>query len=126
MSSLLGKYVDYSLDLITDGDAVNECMCSLLSFGLTSNDVTRLYLSSKDPLFEINENNGETYISIKENGTIKDFSYNDESQHGIILITYSRSKKLSKYRMDYLWRIESRRNTCRSVASCEQLEKLPR
>lgn len=87
IAPIIGMHVNYSLDLIADGEAVTECENSLISFGLTSNDITYLYLASTDnPLFQINDEDGVTCISIKnKHGYVKDFGQDESSQHGIIL-----------------------------------------
>lgn len=87
LASVLGKYTQGSVDLITDGSAVREnAKNSMISFGLTSNDLTFLYLRRcGDCLFDINDEEGKTYIAAKIDGSVQSFPYDDKEQHGIIL-----------------------------------------
>ena len=67
-----------------DGDIVEQCDSSFISFGLSSNDCTHLYLDeSDDPLFEIVEDgSGSEYLRMSSG---REYVSTTDKQFGLIL-----------------------------------------
>jgi hypothetical protein len=86
VATKLGRYLRDSPLLITDGQAVADGSKSLISFGLTSNAVTDLYLNSDpQPLFTIEDPGGEPALAVKVNGQKQYYGRTADYQHGVIL-----------------------------------------
>ncbi|WP_109505949.1 hypothetical protein [Nocardioides speluncae] len=61
VSSLLERRLQTSVEMMTDLDAVERCGRSMVSFGLSSNDCTHLYLRQAiQPLFQIRDETDES------------------------------------------------------------------
>lgn len=86
VASRIGKYVRDSLPLVTDGQAIDDPTLSFFSFGLTSNSVTELYLTTDPaPLFKIEDPSGNPKIVCEVDGKPRLFGRDEQKQHGIIL-----------------------------------------
>jgi hypothetical protein len=86
IATRMGRYLGDTPLLITDGQAVADPSKSLISFGLTSNAVTELYLNTDPaPLFRIADVGGEPQIVVQVNGKTERYGRTAEYQHGIIL-----------------------------------------
>lgn len=86
MTSRMAAYIGDSPALITDGDAKGHPNASFMSFGLTSNAVTDLYLNTDlKPLFTIEDVGNDPKIVVQLNGEKKTYSRTSYDQHGIIL-----------------------------------------
>lgn len=82
----LGRYIGDSPKLITDGQAVDDPGISMISFGLTSNAVTDLYLrTDPKPLFQLRDVEKDPIIIVDRDGKIEKFHRDETHQHAIVL-----------------------------------------
>lgn len=86
MASRLGRLLRESPTLLTDGQACAEPTKSLMSFGLTSNAVTELYLQTDmDPLFRIIDDPAAPKLIIMHDSGPIVYGRDDTGQHGLIM-----------------------------------------
>lgn len=86
MATRLGRLLGDSPKILTDGQACVDPTKSLMSFGLTSNAITDLYLKTDlEPLFRIEDNVVDPKIVLTCNGEEVKYCRNDVEQYGIIL-----------------------------------------
>jgi hypothetical protein len=87
VASMLGEYSIRSAELIPDSTAVYSVNESFISFGFSSNDMTKLYLEmDPEPLFNIcDDENGKLCLNLLGSDETKLYSRDDKSQHAIIL-----------------------------------------
>jgi hypothetical protein len=87
MATRLGKLLGDSPRILDDGQACVDPTKSIMSFGLTSNAITDLYLKTDlEPLFRIEDNVVDPKIVLVRNGEeVKYRRRDDVEQYGIIL-----------------------------------------
>lgn len=86
MATRLGRLLGGSPNLLTDGEAISDRSKSLISFGLTSNAITDLYLQTDlEPLFQVEDSALHPRIVVTSGGMEEKFGQDDADQHGIIL-----------------------------------------
>jgi hypothetical protein len=86
MATRLGRLLEDSPRILTDGQACVDPTKSLMSFGLTSNAITDLYLRTDlEPLFHIEDNAVDPKIILACNGEEMKYSRNEDEEYGIIL-----------------------------------------
>ncbi|WP_327352261.1 hypothetical protein [Streptomyces sp. NBC_01304] len=84
VSSLFDSNADSPNVMLADGKILEDCDRSFISFGLTSNDCTHLYLhDAPNPLFSVVEDDqGSEYVRLR-NG--HEYRSTDQRQYGVIL-----------------------------------------
>jgi hypothetical protein len=85
---MLGGYIGTSPVIEVDHEAVRDCPRTMISFGLSSNDCTHLYLrQASKPLISLPEDGfGSEYLRVLQpDGQWKDFRSTQEYNYGIIL-----------------------------------------
>jgi hypothetical protein len=86
MTTRLGRLLGDSPKILTDGQACVDPTKSIISFGLTSNAITDLYLKTDlEPLFHIEDNVADPRIVLTRNDEEVKYHRNDVEQYGIIL-----------------------------------------
>lgn len=86
VATSLGRLLGDSPHLLTDWQAVLDPSRSFVSFGLTSNCVTDLYLGTDpDPLFDIEDKIVDPKILVQQDGQPVAYDKNQQIQHAIIL-----------------------------------------
>jgi transcriptional regulator with XRE-family HTH domain len=92
VSSVLQRYTSVKLDICSDYEVIERCDRSFVSFGLSSNDCTHMYLEqSASPLFAIKDDNdpeSPLYLEYLELSDGRCFRSTDEVNIGIILRTH--------------------------------------
>jgi hypothetical protein len=87
LTTRLGPLFGVRPRLSTDGEAISNSARSMISFGMTSNSVTDLYLSTDPtPMFDIEDAGGNPRIVLnKEDGSSASYGTEATHQHGLIL-----------------------------------------
>ena len=88
VASMLGSYIGTFPVIEVDHEAVRDCPRTMISFGLSSNDCTHLYLKQvSKPLISLPEDGfGSEYLRVLQpDGRWKDFRSTQEYNYGIIL-----------------------------------------
>jgi hypothetical protein len=86
MASMFGEHSDTDAELMPDSIAGGSTPHSFVSFGLSSNEMTLLYLRTSDPLFQIKTDTaGKLSLSILKDGQEVSFSRDDNVQHAIVV-----------------------------------------
>ncbi len=87
VAGMLGEYVEKTPALIPDSVAVPSIRTSFISFGLNSNDMTWLYLSTDPaPMFELEEGmDGKRHFVLSENGQRVTYGWSEQADHAIIV-----------------------------------------
>jgi len=72
-------------DMVVDRVILDSAQCSFMSFGLSSNDCTHLYLEvDPDPMFEIlPDDNGSEYVRMTSDGAL--FESTPKVQYGVVV-----------------------------------------
>lgn len=86
VATRMGQYMHDSPNTINDDHAVSDPHKSFISFGLTSNSFTDLYLNSHDPpLFKLENVDSDPIIIVECEGQTRTYGRTDKHQHGIVL-----------------------------------------
>lgn len=88
VSSVLQRHTLVNCDIATDGDVVAKCDRSFISFGLTSNDCTHMYLqASQEPLFLVVDDDQSSlyleYLRLVDGTEFR--STDDDANIGLVL-----------------------------------------
>lgn len=83
--SVLQRYTSIQVEIESDRDVVAQCNRPYISFGLSSNDCTHMYLQTPDPLFTIQDDvESGAYLEFLELRDGTRYSSTDDTNIGII------------------------------------------